>query len=345
MPLSADRAPVRIGVAGLGRAGTYHLERLGLREDCRVVAAYDDCATALARADAVARRLHSTWSDFLADGHVELVLLAAPPALHAELAIGALAAGKHVVIETPLCLNLAEADAIAAAARRTGGLACVAQTRRWSDDFRTAQAALASGELGEPRSLKYVNWQYNPQLRPPAEGAALLNGGPGTAVPDWRRHSSTGGGLLWEFGVHYFDQLLQLAGRPAESVFARLTPSAACDCDDGFLAIVSFSGGLTAHVEASRVAAAPLSTGWMIDGDRRSYAGFTQYSPNRDGEVVDLPLMPVPAPADEFYRNVVNHLRNGDPSPVPLDQARQVISLIEAVRRSAQTRQVASVEP
>jgi predicted dehydrogenase len=83
----------------------------------------------------------------------------------------------------------------------------------------------------------------------------------------------------------------------------------------------------------------------MIDGDRRSYAGFTQYSPNRDGEVVDLPLMPVPAPADEFYRNVVNHLRNGDPSPVPLDQARQVISLIEAVRRSAQTRQVASVEP
>lgn len=343
MPLSVDIAPVRIGVAGLGRAGAYHLERLGLRDDYRVVAVYDACPAALARAPAVFGRLHATWSDFLADDQIELVLLSSPPALHAELAIAALAAGKHVIIETPLCLNLVEADAIGAAAQRTGRQVAVAQTRRWSEDFRTAQAALATGELGKPRDVKFVNWQYNPPQMP-AGGAGILGSGSEPATSEWRRHTSTGGGLLWEFGVHYFDQLLVLAGRPAESVFACVTPSAACDCDDAFLAVVSFSGGLTAHIEASRVAASPLATGWMIAGDRGSYAGLTQYCPNRAGEVVDMPLTPATAMADEFYGHVFGSLRNGDPNPVPLEQARQTIALIEAVRRSARTGQVATVE-
>ena len=110
------------------------------------------------------------------------------------------------------------AEAIAAAAQRTGGLACVAQTRRWCDDFRTAQAALASGELGEPRAVKFINWQYNPRPVPQAQGTASLNSRPEAAAFEWRDHAATGGGLLWELGVHYFDQLLQLTGRAAESV-------------------------------------------------------------------------------------------------------------------------------
>lgn len=338
------KTPVRIGVAGLGRAGSFHFERLGLRDDCRVVATYDDCPAALAQAPAGSRRPHATWNEFLADGQIELVLVASPPALHAELAIAALAAGKHVVIETPLCLNLFEADAIAAAAQRSVGRVYVAHTRRWSDDFRTAQAALASGELGEPRAMKFINWQYNSRALLPAQETDILRP-EGTATrPDWRRHATTGGGLLWEFGVHYFDQLLQLAGRPADSVFARLAPSAQCECDDGFLAVVNFPDGLTAHVEASHVAAAPLSTGWMIAGERGSYAEFTQYNLNRDGEVVDTPLVPASTLADEFYRSVVDNLRNGAPNPAPLEQARQTIALIEAVRRSARTGQVATVD-
>jgi scyllo-inositol 2-dehydrogenase (NADP+) len=342
MPLSTDVAPVRVGVAGLGRAGSYHLERLRLREDSRVVALYDDCPGALGRAPVGSPcRAYRSWQEFLDDNQIELVLVAAPPAAHAELAIAALAAGKQVAVETPLCLNLFEADAIAAAAERSGGRVYIAQTQRWTEDFRTAQGTLATGELGEPRNLKLINWHYNPRARP-AESGSFGDGV--LSMPfDWRGQASTGGGLLWEFGVHYFDQLLQLAGRAPESVFARLNPEAGNPCDDAFLAIVNFSGGLTAHVEASRVAAAPLSTGWMISGELGSYAGFTQYVPNRAGEVVDLPLPPAPLAADEFYRQVVNNLRHGAPNPVPLGQARQTLALIEAVRRSARTGQVVAV--
>src|SRR6185437_14147704 len=136
---------------------------IGLRDDCRVVALYDDCPQALGQAGISRARTHARWSDLLADDLVELVLLATPPAQHAELAIAALAAGKHVAIETPAGMNLAEADAIRAASGRCGRTVSVLHTRRWDDDFRTARETLAGGALGRPRAIKFINWHYNPR--------------------------------------------------------------------------------------------------------------------------------------------------------------------------------------
>jgi predicted dehydrogenase len=305
----------------------YHVERIGLRDDCRVVALYDDCADALGRADVARARTHSRWSELLGDEQVEIVLLATPPVQHAELALSALAAGKHVALETPLGMNLAEADAIRAAGRRTGRTVSVLQTRRWDDDFRTAREALAAGTLGRPRAIKFINWHYNP-----------------SPSPDWRNDASTGGGVLWEFGVHYFDQLLQLAGRPPESVFARMTTSPAARADDAFLAIVNFAGDLVAHIEVDRLAPAPAQTGWTIIGDAGSYSGFTHFVPSPDGEIVDLPLTPVAAAIDEYYTRLIQHLRLGAANPVGADEARGPIALIEAVRKSARMGEVVRVE-
>jgi scyllo-inositol 2-dehydrogenase (NADP+) len=354
MSRSIDFAPVRVGVAGLGRAGMFHVERVGLREDCRVVAAYDDCPTVRNRARLERVVCHASWSEFLGNDDVELVLIAAPPALHAELTIAALAAGKHVLIETPMCLNLAEADAIIAAAGRFGRSVSVAQLRRWDDDFRTAQSTLTAGELGPAQAIKLLNWQFNPRIRrrgsssiPNAiERSNRIQVGPGADIASdyWRDDAATGGGVLWEFGIHYFDQLLQLTDRPVESVYACLAPTnAVLSAEDTFLAIISFSGGLVAHVEVSRTAPAPLSTGWIIAGALGGYAGFTQYSPTADGEVADLPLAAVPGQADDFYEKLVRHLRLGEPNPVPAEEARRSIFLIEAIRESSRTGQVVFV--
>lgn len=348
MSSPVEIAPVGIGVAGLGRSGVFHIERIGLRDDCRVVAVYDDCSTARGRAGTTTATAYESWAEFLGNDEIEVALLATPPAFHAEQAIAALAAGKHVVIETPMCLNLAEADAIIAASRRTGRSVSVAHMRRWDDDYRTAKSLLAAGELGRPLAIKYINWHYNPAHK--NNGPAGANSRPSTLrvadlVPGhWRDHSSTGGGVLWEFGIHYFDQLAQLVGRPAESVYGRVFPSSAGAPDDSFLAIVNFSGGPVAHIEVSRVAAAPVSTGWTIAGDAGSFAGFTQFAPNPDGEVVDLPLSPVSGEADEFYALLARYLRGGGPNPVPPSAARLPIALVEAVRRSAKCGQAVPVE-
>ncbi len=334
-------------MAGLGRAGMFHIERLGLRDDCRLVALYDDCPAVRHRAGGATAIVHDGWNAFLADPQIELVLLAAPPALHAELAIQSLAAGKHVVVETPLGLNLAEADAVIAAGQRAGRSISVAHTRRWDDDFRTARAALAGGELGRPLAMKFVNWHYNPPwLRDSVHSpgrAPAAGGDDGLPPVHWRSHAASGGGVLWEFGVHCFDQLLQLAGAAPQTVYARLFPGPAETADDGFLAVIGFPGNLTAHAEVHRASPAPLSTGWMIVGDRGSYAGFTQYSATAEGEVVDVPLSPQSAPADEFYGQLARHLRLGAHNPVPAEQARAVIALIEAVRQSALRGQAVAV--
>jgi predicted dehydrogenase len=327
----------------------YHVERIGLRDDSRVVALYDDCSAARDRSGVEGVRMYSRWDEFLADPEVELVLLATPPAHHAEPAIQALAAGKHVVVETPLGLNLAEADALIAAGARAGRCLSVAHTRRWDDDFCTARQSLACGELGRPLSMKFINWHYNPCAR--GDSSVMRTESQSAhehsrlGPVDWRRHTQTGGGVLWEFGIHYFDQLLLLAGRLPQSVYGRLFPSDSGEpFDDGFLAIVTFPDQLVAHVEVHCTNTVPLPAGWTIVGDRGSYAGFTQYTPTPEGEIVDVPLTRVPAEADEFYQEVIRHIRAGTPNPVPAEQVRPVIALIEAVRRSARTGQVVPFE-
>jgi predicted dehydrogenase len=78
----------------------------------------------------------------------------------------------------------------------------------------------------------------------------------------------------------------------------------------------------------------------MIVGDRGSYAGFTQFTPTPEGEIVDAPLSRASVDSDDFYAAVIRHIRSGAPNPVPAEQARAVIALIEAIRRSARIGQV-----
>jgi scyllo-inositol 2-dehydrogenase (NADP+) len=331
--------PLGVGVAGLGRAGLCHLERITLRADFRLVAAYDLCANAAHKTAGFAARTASSWNDLLADNAIELVLVATPPASHASLVIEALSAGKHVLVETPLCLDLPAADAILAAQERSGRSVIVAQTRRWDSDFLTARQCLASGALGRVLAVRQVSWQYNLPARsavaPTAHGS---NEETGPLAPhDWRKHSTTGGGLLWESGAHALDQLLQLVGEPPASVSAELiTGPEAREADDGFLVQASFPSGVRAHVEFNRAWPVTLQTGWVVVGSAGSYADGLLLTVTPDGEVVDQPLSPVKRELDELYAAVVRHIRDGEPNPAPAEQARQTVALIEAARRAAQ---------
>lgn len=345
--LACAHLPLGIGVAGLGRAGACHIERIGLREDCRVVAAIDDSAEAIRKGpgkDAIPTRI---WNDLLQSDEVEVVLLATPPATHARLVIEALAAGKHVLVETPLCLNLAEADAIMAAARRTARSVMVAHTRRWDDDFRRALQCVRDGSIGRLRSVKSVTWQYVPAARVARDAAAPDENGQGApSVPSWRHDRGCGGGALWEFGLHLFDQLLLLARERPVSVFLEpYRSSLSQPGDDGFLAVVRFASGLVAHIEVDRASPVPLQTGWMLVGAAGSYASATHFSVTEEGEVVDVPLDSCPAETDDFYASVVRHVRGLGPNPIPAEEARRSIALVEAAIRSVRTGAPAAVEP
>jgi predicted dehydrogenase len=132
-----------------------------------------------------------------ADGAIDLVVVAAPNAVHASLAIAALQAGRHVLVDKPFTTSLDEARRVLEVARATGRLASVFQNRRWDSDFLALRSLLESGALGEPAELHSHFDRFRPQ------------------VPDrWRERAGPGAGLWFDLGPHLVDQALQLFGMP-----------------------------------------------------------------------------------------------------------------------------------
>jgi predicted dehydrogenase len=305
-------APLRIGIVGLGRLGRHHLQRLGLRADCRVVAVYDPSQVerSLPTADAVPR--FPTWQAFLAVDGLEVVWVCTPLPERARFACAALAAGKHVIVEQPFCANLAEADAIGQAAEEARRMALGAATHRGDGEFRTPWALVQSGKLGLLKLARLTVQQFVPALgREPRES------------------------VLLEFGGTSFDQLLQLIPEPVTRVFAQINRPDPRAADDEFRVLLQFENGAVAQVEISLNSFVPLNTGWILNGTHGGYAQGIHYRATAEGELIDAPLAPLPTDEDAFYAGLVGHLRRGEQPPATAAEARRLVAVLEAVLRSA----------
>jgi predicted dehydrogenase len=131
-------------------------------------------------------------ADALALPGVEAVSIATPPDAHAELAISAVEAGRHVICEKPFALDGAEAEAMGAAAERAGVTHLVGHEFRWAPERAVFGRALAAGVIGEPRLATFV--QYVPLV---ADRDAR--------VPAWWFDAVRGGGWLGASGSHLVD--------------------------------------------------------------------------------------------------------------------------------------------
>src|SRR4029453_4163547 len=98
-------------------------------------------------------RVVASAAELLADPAVELVVVAAPNAVHHELAAAALRAGRHVVVDKPFTLTTAAADELIALAAAVGRLLSVFHNRRWDGDFLTVRRCLEAGLVGAASSF------------------------------------------------------------------------------------------------------------------------------------------------------------------------------------------------
>ncbi|MFL5579677.1 MAG: Gfo/Idh/MocA family oxidoreductase, partial [Gemmatimonadaceae bacterium] len=201
---------VGVGLVGYGLGGaSFHAPLIATAPGLRLAA----IVTGDADRQAQARRDHPEaqvvpdverlWDPALG---VELVTISTPNRTHAPLALSALAAGRHVVVDKPFAPTAAEAARVVDAARRAERLVTVYQNRRWDGDFRTLRRLLAEGALGAPLRFesRFERW------RPTPKG-------------DWRERAdpAEAGGLLFDLGSHLVDQAIQLFG-PVRSVYAEL---------------------------------------------------------------------------------------------------------------------------
>jgi predicted dehydrogenase len=193
----AGMKPINAALIGYGNAARiFHAPLItgvpGLRLDC-ICSSKPQAVLA----DWPQVRVVSTPQAAFADPSVDLVVIATGNESHHPLAREALLAGKHVVVDKPCTVTLAQTQELLQIARDTGKTMTVFQNRRWDADFLALQQVLDSGVLGR---IVYFESHFD-RYRP--------------IVPDrWREQNLPGSGLWFDLGAHLVDQCLQLFGAP-----------------------------------------------------------------------------------------------------------------------------------
>jgi phthalate 4,5-cis-dihydrodiol dehydrogenase len=201
----APQAPLRIGVAGLGRAFTIMLPTF--RHDTRVqlVAAADPSAIARARFSSdFGAPAHASVADLCADPQVQVVYVATPHQLHREHVALAAAAGKHVLVEKPMAITLQECQAMVDACAQAGVHMLVGHSHSFDAPILRLRALVGSGRFGRVRmihAMNYTDFLYRP--RRPEE-----------------LDTRAGGGVVFSQGAHQIDIVRLLGGGRLRSVRA-----------------------------------------------------------------------------------------------------------------------------
>lgn len=209
--MSPTDAPIRTALIGYGFAGkTFHVPLLHATEGLALT------HVASSRPDAVHADLPDVvvvpdMDAFLARHDVDLVVIAAPNDQHAPLARAALRAGRHVVVDKPFTLSLAEARELRDLAAETGRVLRVFQNRRFDSDFLGIAELVRSGRLGDVVHLESRIDRFRPTVR-----------------DRWREAAVPGGGIWFDLGPHLIDQALLLFGVPerVDADLAALRPGA-----------------------------------------------------------------------------------------------------------------------
>ncbi|NTU80125.1 MAG: oxidoreductase [Chloroflexales bacterium] len=337
--------PINVGLVGYGYAGrTFHAPLIasvaGLRlaavassDPARVAADWPDVAVVAGPAALCAR------------ADIDLVVVATPNTSHHPIARDALAAGKHVVVDKPFTVTLAEAEDLAALAGRAGRVLSVFHNRRWDADFLTLRRLLAAGALGRLAYLESRFDRFRPEVR-----------------DRWRERAGPGGGLWYDLGPHLADQALQLFG-PPEALYADIATQRDGAVADDYFHVALRYGRTRVVLHASALAAAsaprflaqgtggayvkhgldpqedalkagllPGGAGWGEDPQPGTLTLWGGGGPVTRAE----PSAPGDYPA--YYAGVRDAILGVGPNPVPAAEAIQVMRIIELARRSADER-------
>lgn len=322
----------RVGVIGLGGNGWGHAESYR-KQGCELVAVADVREERLAEAREKLRpaKVFSDYRQLLALPEIEAVTISLPNYLHAPVAIDALRAGKHVLIEKPMAMNAAEAEEMIAAARASGVKLMVGLNNRFRRDVEFLRARVAAGELGE------VYYGHAGWLR-------RMNYARGW----FREKEKSGGGPLIDLGVHMLDLVLYLMGSPRATAVSASTFTKLGDYDveDFACAFIRLEGGKVVNLEVSWEANIP-----HFDENERNFVrlygtrGGADLSPlvihtRVDGrEVKVVPsVSPDEGGMDSRDREIEHFLTciEDDTEPSPSgEEALNVMKILDAIYRSA----------
>lgn len=266
---------------------------------------------------------------------VDLVVIASPNQSHFSLAAAALRAGKHVVIDKPFTVTLAEARSLTEIAKLHNRMLSVFHNRRWDSEVLAAKSILQTGVLGEVSHFECHMDRFRPLVR-----------------QRWREDPGPGAGLWFDLGPHLIDLALHLFGLPdsVNASFATLRDGGLTD-DWAHVQLNYDRLRVILHTSLLVSGGGPRS---VLHGTRGSWAKFGADVQERQLISGMLPTDPafgydpdpgivydgatgrqteVPAPRGnqrEFYLEIRDAVRSSCPPPVPAKDAVAVMAILEA---------------
>lgn len=274
---------LRFGICGLGFMGREHLRRLHDHPRARVIAVCDaDSARCAGNWGGPGNldygkgldgktllegvRTYEMPQELIADADVDVVLVALPTVLHTSVTIAAVEAGKHVLVEKPMALNVADCNRMISAAETANRVLMVAQCIRFWPQYVKIKELLAAGNIGAPRAV---------HLR-------RLGSPPSHSANNWMLRGPESGGAFLDLHVHDVDFAHHLLGLP-DGVYARGRHGVSGEVDH-IVATYSYADGRYAVIEGGWLSASgwPFEMSILVQGER----GVLEWSLGRGPEVI-----------------------------------------------------------
>lgn len=293
---------------------------------------------------------YRTYEELLADVSIELVVVNTPNYTHFDLAKKALQAGKHVIVEKPFTITVAEGVELIELAKDKNKLISVYQNRRFDSDYLTIKNVLDKKLLGDVVEAEFRFDRYSEAL-------------------SYKIHKETPGagtGNLYDLGSHLIDQALQLFGLP-KAVFADIFPIRAISKVDDYFELILFYDKLRVRIHSTYLAR-EASVGYIFHGTKGSFikpktnvqeiALLASKKPNEanwgvepesdwgllhteiNGEIVREKIPSLAGQYMNYYEGIYKAIVNNLPLPVQAKEALAVVKIIEVAYASNAAKKV-----
>ena len=338
---------MRFGLIGYGAWGSHHARAIAGTAGARLVAiaARSDRTRATALANHPGARVYDDYRALLEHPQLDVVDIVLPTYLHYEAARAALESGRHLLLEKPMALTVAECDGLIALARDQGKVLAIGHEFRLSSLWCKAKEMVDAGAVGQPLYLLIELWR-----RPYRLGA-----------DGWRYDIKRVGNWVLEEPIHFFDMArwyLARAGDPV-SVYARANSRQPGhpELQDNFSALLHFAGGPYAVISQTLAAfehhqvlkltgtKGALWASWSGALDRDFHPTFSLKYHDGD-KAVDVPITKITGEVYELEDEMammVRAVREGAPVAATGTDGRWSVGLCLAAQRSVDTGQIVSI--
>lgn len=338
---------VKFGIIGYGFMGHEHYNMLKTFEEIEVVAVCDTDPKQLEDAPEGAG-VYATAEELLTDESINTVIISTPNPSHLEMVKLAAKAGKNIICEKPAAMSVEEFDEMVRVTEEAGVIFTIHHQRRWDKDYRIMKEVYDKNMVGEVYLIKSQLYGVNGNMH------------------DWHIYPEMGGGMLYDWGVHLIDQILNMVDSEIDTVFADVQNVINKEVDDYFKIILKFKNKVTAEIELGTYYLTPKRA-WFVGGKGGSaiidgFAGegtivhtrhllenvpgkitMTAAGPTRSfgppapGLLYEEPLPEVNVSHRNYFEHYLKALEGTEEIRIQAPQVRRVLSLMDAVRESAKT--------